>query len=286
MRTSKPFIASILVLILGLGGCETHDLFADFDAPLVEARKRQAQQAREAKRPDPTLLRVGVTANYPPLVFKQGNDIVGVEVDLARRLGAELGKTVELVNMRWETLLDALLDERIDIVMSGMTITKARQVRVDFSRPYMRSGLFALVRRSELPSYDSRRKVIEARGTVGVLPDTTADVFVQKHLTRANRWVVASTGDAVFQLKRGTLDLFIYDAAAVMWLVSENEADLAALKQPLNEEHLGWAVRRTDPSLRAAADRALAGWQRDGTLARIMNQWLPEDFTDWALARP
>lgn len=283
MRITLLVMAMLLAL---LGGCETADLFTDVDAPLVEARERQAAEALKAKQSDPTLLRVGVTANYAPMIFKQGNDIVGAEVDLARRLGAELGKTVQLVNMKWEGLIPALLGGRVDIVMSGMTITKARQVRAQFSDPYMRSGLFALMRRSDQSRYDTREKVIGTAATVGVLPDTTGDVFVQKRFARANRWILASTDDAVFQLKRGTVDLFVYDAAGVMWLVSENEADLAALKQPLDQEYLGWALRRADTELREAVNRALSGWRRDGTLEGILKRWLPADFIAWAMVRP
>jgi ABC-type amino acid transport substrate-binding protein len=47
-------------------------------------------------------LRVGITPTYPPLIFKLGDKIAGVEVDLARKLGEELNRPVEFVEFRWD----------------------------------------------------------------------------------------------------------------------------------------------------------------------------------------
>ena len=50
-----------------------------------------------AVAPDPGVLRVGVNANTPPMIFKEGGRLEGVEVDLAAALGKELGRKVVFV---------------------------------------------------------------------------------------------------------------------------------------------------------------------------------------------
>jgi polar amino acid transport system substrate-binding protein len=76
---------------------------------------------------DPTVLRVGVSPKSPPMIFKQGGQVVGVEADLAGALGQALGRRVVFVEEDWGNLIDALCEERIDIIMSGMSITQARR---------------------------------------------------------------------------------------------------------------------------------------------------------------
>jgi len=268
----RIFLAASMLLLL-MAGCDTSNLFADFDAPLEKAREEEAKRQAEPK--DPNLLRVGVTADYPPLIFRQRGRIVGAEADLAAHLAAAMGVRAQLVSMRWENLIPALLSGRIDIIMSGMTATDARKVRISFSNPYLDTGQFVMMRRGDAGRYPDPASVFAARVTVGVLPGTTGDALVQKRMKNADRWTVASPEDAVFQLKRGTLDLFIYDAPAVMWLVSENEADLAALRQYLRREQLAWGLRRGDTERLQQVNRILAQWRNDGTLKSVLDKWLP-----------
>src|SRR5262249_54888242 len=67
-----------------------------------------------------SILRVGVTPTYPPIIFKQNQQLAGVEVELARRLGARLGRPAQFVELRWDEQIPALIAGAIDIIMSGM----------------------------------------------------------------------------------------------------------------------------------------------------------------------
>ena len=99
------------------------------------------------------VLRVGVSPVFPPMVFKQGKELAGVEVDLARALGEKLGRKVTFVELPWEEQIEALSAGRIDIIMSSMSITTARRYVVDFSRPYLLVGQMTLVRREDEHQY-------------------------------------------------------------------------------------------------------------------------------------
>src|SRR5206468_10768739 len=98
-------------------------------------------------------LRVGIMSNSPPYTSMQGGRPEGLEVDFARELVAALGQRLEFVPLPWEDQIPALLDRRTDIIMSGMTITRARELTVAFSQPYLRSGLIALVRPADRGRY-------------------------------------------------------------------------------------------------------------------------------------
>jgi polar amino acid transport system substrate-binding protein len=220
-------------------------------------------------------LRVGVTPTYPPIVFRQTDQIVGVEADLARLLGARLGRPVRFITVPWDQQIDALLARRTDIIMSGMSVTEARAVRIAFSEPYLEAGLVAAVRTEDARRYGSRQDLLKTSATVGVIERTTGDVFVQQNFPNARRVALVQASDGALALRNRTVDVFVHDGPSIAWLVSANEADIAGIWQYLNREHLAWGVRRDDPQLLAQVNESLATWRRDGTLADVVTRWLP-----------
>jgi polar amino acid transport system substrate-binding protein len=221
------------------------------------------------------VLRVGVTSTYPPIIFKQADQIVGVESELAALLGARLGRTPQLFEMPFTEQIDALLAGRTDIVMSGMSITDARKLRVAFTEPYLEAGLMAAVRTADVRLYPSRDAVLATNATVGVIEGTTGDVFVQRNFPNARRVAFTRASDGALGLRRRTVDMFVHDAPSIAWLVSANEAELGAVRQYLNREPLAWALRPTDTALLGQINAVLAGWKQDGTLAGVLGRWLP-----------
>lgn len=254
MRTTwKPLAGLGCLLAVVLAGC---------------AAPRPATPAASA-------LRVGVTPDSPPYAFVQGGQLVGLEVDFARELAATLGRPLRLVDLPWTAQTRALLDGQIDIIMSGMTITRARQVRIAFSDPYLRSGLVAAMRRAEVSRYPSPNSVLTTRNAIGVVEGTTGDRFVRERCQQASVSVYPTARDAVNELLQRRIDLFVHDAPVVLWYVSGMEAGLGALLTPLNQEPLGWGLRQTDAELLATVNAALARWTADGTRARILGRWVP-----------
>lgn len=219
---------------------------------------------------------VGVTPNYPPIVFKMSGEITGLETDFARRLSEELKRPIKFVELSWEEQIPALLERKTDIIMSGMTITQARQVRITFSEPYLTSGLMIAFTAENAPKYTSLRDIKEYIPAVGFLADTTGEVYARNNFRDGNRMVpVKSVGEAALALKNGRIDIFVHDAPAIGWMVSQNEAELRILQEPLNIDYLGWGLRRDDRELLLTANSLLNRWKNDGTLKAMILKWLP-----------
>ena len=249
-------LLAVLLLAL-LGGCAANEPAASPPAPSIPP------------------LRIGVAGHYPPVVFRQADGWGGIEIDLAKRLADRLGRPLEVVPTRRDQLIPALLNNRFDIIMSGMTITDARKIRIAFSAPYLRSGLYALLRADDARRYRSAADVIDARANVGVVVGTTGDAFLQKKMHNAARWGVSKPSAAPFELSNHRIDLFIHDAPSVMWLASEHESELVALQAFLDTEYLGWGMRRSDSVLLKQVNTVLAEWKADGTLEQVLRHWLP-----------
>jgi polar amino acid transport system substrate-binding protein len=224
-------------------------------------------------------LRVGVTPDHPPIIFRQNEAITGIEADLARKLAAELKRPVRFVILPWEDQIPVLLEGRIDVIMSGMSVTRAREIRITFTEPYLKSGLIAAMRAEDAKKYDSKDSILNGYVTVGTVKDTTGDAFVKRNFPNAVRKTFLSNAkDAINELKRRTIDIFVYDAPTVVWLVSENEADIAGFWEPLTEEYLAWGVRKDDEKFILDVNTVLQQWKQNGTLNGVLQKWLPAEY--------
>ena len=228
--------------------------------------------AQQRPSPDATL-RVGVSPVFPPMVFKQGKELAGVEVDLARALGEQLGRKVSFVELPWEDQVEALNAGRVDIIMSSMSITAARRYVIEFSRPYLIVGQMTLVRREDQSRY-ALGFPITPPGTVGVLKATTGEFLVQRDFPKARRKVFTSAAEAAQALKRKKIDLLISDSTLVWHLAGLYSAEgLAAVPHALSEEQLAWGLRKGDEKLLAAANAFIQKAVQDGTLNRVLRRW-------------
>ena len=238
--------------------------------------KNDSSKNAVPKEPELAILYVGVTPNYPPMIFKSGDDLKGVEADLARRLAKALNKKVQFVELDWNRQINALMEGKIDIVMSGMTITDARKVRINFADPYLKIGLMTLIRAEDANKFNSLKRIREGINTVGVVQGTTSEVFVRNTFPKTGTILSLKDGaDGAYYLSNRRIDLFIHDGPSIAWLASENEGVLRVFWEPLDEEHLAWAVRKDDQDFLAQVNTTLGVWKKDGTLKEIISRWLP-----------
>ena len=220
-------------------------------------------------------LRVGVAPVSPPMIFKEGGRIVGLEADFAQALGKELGRPIKFVELPWEELIDALVADKIDIIMSSMSVTRARQSRVAFSDPYMRIGQMALVRSDEKSRYTFIVNSLSDR-TIGVRKGTTGDLLVQQEFSRAKRKYFRSDEEGAMALKKGKIDLFIDDSSMIWYMAGVHEADgLTTSPLVFSEELLAWGVRRSDTELEQSVNAFLKKIRDNGEGQRLVHQWIP-----------
>lgn len=236
-----------------------------------------APEARIAPSPFKTEpLRVGVTPDSPPLVFKVGDETEGLEIDLARLLGKELGRPVVLVDLPWAEQIPALLGDRIDIVMSGMTVTREREEQVAFSPPYLNFGQMTLVRKADRPRYTSVRSLLDTSGKIAVIPDTTGAAFVADNFEHAEVVEFDEPDAAAEAVVRGKADAFVYDSPVILWLGGKREMeDVVPVTINLTVEYLAWAMRPSDKKLQDQVTAALIQFEDDGRLQTVINRWLP-----------
>jgi len=121
--------------------------------------------------------RIGVSPDYMPLAFKDpAYGLVGVEIDFANQLGKELGKKITFVEIPFPELIQGLLEDKIDIIMSGMSITNERANLVSFTDPYVTIGQMALVRSKDSSKFRDVQSFSSINSKVGFVRATTGEM--------------------------------------------------------------------------------------------------------------
>jgi ABC-type amino acid transport substrate-binding protein len=256
------FFCSALVLF---GGCYVNPVSLPPPVPAPE--------------PSGTLLnrefRIGISPNYLPLAYKFRGQLVGLEVDFAEQLGKDLGKQITFVETPWSELIPALVAGRIDIIMSGMSVTEDRAQLVSFTEPYMHIGQMALVRASDEGSFPNMDSFLNTTSRVGFVSNTTGEQASKELFSKAKFMPQLTVGDGVAALRQGRIDILIHDAPTV-WRLGGNpgETGLKGLYWPLTKEPLAWAVRKSDVPLNFALSRQVREWELSGRLKQLTSRWI------------
>jgi ABC-type amino acid transport substrate-binding protein len=221
-------------------------------------------------------LRVGMSADYPPLHYKHENRIVGVEADNAIAVGKILGRKVKIVELPFEQLLPALNDRKIDVIMSGISITAERSEQMMFAEPYLLVGQMAIMHKSKIGRFAQPWSIYREGIRVGVEPGTTGEAFALRELKDAVISQYPNAEAAFAGLREEKIDMYVHDAPTSWQLAnSSDNDDLISLYSPLTEEQLAWAVRLEDQALLVDLNQALVMMRSSGTLSYILNRWIP-----------
>ena len=227
--------------------------------------------------PAPDLIRVGVTSNAPPLIYSQNSKIVGLEADFARKMGEFTGKRIKFIELKWKDQIGALENNKIDIIMSGMSITAGREYRIAFSHPYLRSGQILLVRLGEKAKFATGiYSLMNSSHVIGVVKNTTGDLFITKTINGVEIKSFLTPEDAVKALIKKEIDAFVYDAPMVCHYAAINENNkLAPILTLATEEYIAWGIRKQDSELLSQANAFIADLKNRQELQRMIRTWIP-----------
>lgn len=222
------------------------------------------------------VLRVGMSADYPPLSFKQDGRYLGIEADNARAVGEILSRRTQIVELPFDELIPAVQSGKVDVIMSGLSVTAQRSQQLQFTEAYLLVGQMAILHRSKIGRFSQPWSVYREDVRIGVEPGTTGAAFAERELKDAKLSFFANPDEAFRALRNDVIDLYVHDAPTSWQLANglENE-DLISLYSPLTEEMLAWAVAKDNDALAAELNRALALMQANGTLQYILNRWIP-----------
>ena len=218
-------------------------------------------------------LRVGMELSYPPfeMTDPQGRP-TGVSVRLAEALGRHLGREIIIENIAFDGLIPALRTRKIDLVISSMTATPERARSIDFSEPYLRTGLALLVGRN---SPVTAAADLDGPGRViAVKKGTTGHHYATTTLRRSRLLVLDRESAAVLEVTQGKADAFIYDSPSIYRHHVRHPDTTRALLVPFREEHWAVGLRKGDDALRRDVNGFLEAFRAAGGFERLGDEFL------------
>ena len=213
--------------------------------------------------------------NYPPfeMVDSQGRP-AGISVEMADALGRYLGREVHIQNIPFDGLIPAVKTGKIDMIISSMTETPARLQSIDFSDPYLRTGLCLLVNKKA--QIDSIEQADQEKYTLSVKQGTTGQSYAQNHLKHARVLTLDKEDTCVLEVVQGKAQAFIYDQMSVFKHWQAHQDSTTALLKPFQEENWAIGLRKGNDSLRTQVNPFLASFRAQGGFEKLGEKYLKE----------
>lgn len=264
MRTAKGLVLWLAIVTLVAG---TLQLAVAADTPRVAPVLDRILAKKE--------LVVGTAADMPPLnmTLKDGK-IVGMEMDLARMMAGGLDVTLTLKPIRFNDLLPALETGQVDLVMSGMTITPARNLKVAFVGPYFASGKSILLKEANAPSLQNSAQMNKPDVVLAALKGSTSQLFVERLMPNAKLVLTDDYDQAVAMVLDGKAQAMVADYPICMVSVYRyRDKALTTLKNPMTYEPIGIALPPNDPLLLNWMQNFLTNLVNSGELEVLRQRW-------------
>jgi polar amino acid transport system substrate-binding protein len=226
-------------------------------------------------------LRVGLDAGYMPfeMTDKKG-DIVGFDVDMAKEMAKAMGVKLTIVNTDYDGIIPALMADKFDIIISGMTVTQERNLQINFADPYIVVGQAILLNKKHEGTVTSYKDLNDPKFTVVSRIGTTGEQAAKRMIPKAQYKSFEKESDGAMEVVNGQADAFVYDLPfCVVFMAQQGGANLVLLDQVFTYEPLGFGVKKGDPDFLNWLDNFLAQIKNDGRFDRIYNKWIKG--TEW-----
>ena len=211
-------------------------------------------------------------AGFPPYEFINGQQIVGIDVDIARAVARKLKRELVIIDTKFDSVIGHIVTGKADIAASGITVTEERKKKVIFTIPYSRSAQVILVpKNSPIKSAADLKK----KKRIGCQSGTTAYDYLRTHVITGKNSPLLQQFDhgavAVEAMKIGKLDAVVLDEEPASVLAKRNAEKVIALPEPLTSEEYAIALNKQDKKLCETVNSVILDLQKSGELKRIVN---------------
>ena len=215
------------------------------------------------------VFKVGISPDYPPFEYVEDGKITGFDYDFMNALADEINIKLEFVSMDFSGLISALSSGKLDIVISGVTKTKERAKRVDFTKPYYKSvSLYVKLKtNSSIKSKEDLvgKKVAAQLGTV------QADDIVSMHGVKAE--INQDPMFFVMGVLSGKIDAFLIDEAVAFEYVKKYPELEIFDKKIYEDKGKVIAVRKGNKELLEKLDSAILKLEENGKYQEIAKKY-------------
>lgn len=236
----------------------------------------------DIKPPDEgEVLKVGTSATREPFCFvNEDGEVTGHDGELARRIGAKLGRPIEFVDMKFAALIPALASGKIDIIVTGMTATPERAKSVDFTKSYFLNAQMIIVKKpveenAEVKDEGLKLRTLQDLKTkkIGVLTGSTHDSFIQHNYPDATAMQYKSPPELLLAVRSGKVDAAVYTTETLNEILRA-EKDMIIFGDTLFAVPVAMGFNRQDDELREKFNEFFTMIKANGVYADMKDRWM------------
>lgn len=277
-KTTGIWAAAALSLILAACGSSaaTTDTAASAEKTEAASAAEETKQAAEktegntaVKTVTPGSLIMCTNAEFPPYEFHNGNEIVGIDVEICNAIAEKLGLKLEIEDIAFDAIIPEIVSGKADLGAAGMTVTEDRKQNVDFSDSYAHATQVIIIREdSDITGPDDLKGKL-----VGVQQGTTGDLYVSADLGDDAVERYSKGMEAVQALTQSKVDAVIIDGETAKQYVKEVPG-LRILDESYTDEEYAVAVQKGNTQLLDAINTAIGELKKDGTFDKIVEKYI------------
>lgn len=213
-------------------------------------------------------LTMGTNAEFPPFEYREGNKISGFDIEVAERIAKKAGKELKITDMSFDGLIPALQSQKIDMIVSGMSVTEERKKNVDFSEGYYKASQVIIVKSENngVIGVDSLKGK-----TIGVQLGTTGDIEASK-IEGADIKKYNAGFAAIMDLKNGKIDAVVLDYEPAYNFVKKN-SDIKFAAENLTSEEYSIAVAKGNTELVNIINETLKEMKASGEYDELVKKY-------------
>ena len=227
------------------------------------------------------VLRVGFDTFVPWAMKDKNGEYIGFEIDVARRLAQDMDVQVEFVPTKWSGIIPALLTGKFDIVIGGLGILPARNLKVNFSKPYEYSGMSLVASTQAAPGFSSLESFNKSEITLAVKTGATSVTAAKEYMPSATLRMFDDEAQALLEVLNGRAHAMVASAPFPEHQAARNPDRLYLPLQgkTFTKEPIGFAIRKGDVDFLNFLDNWITVTDAEGWLTKRHQYWF--GTLDW-----
>jgi polar amino acid transport system substrate-binding protein len=220
------------------------------------------------------VLTIGVGSFVPTAMRNLKGEMVGNAVDVGNKVAKDIGVRVEYVPTAWDGIIPALLSGKFDTIISGMTITPKRNLQVNFTIPYLHSGLGMAASKKIASNMKTMAAYNNTNVSIACRRGSTGCSFAQELFPKAKFLQFDDDSQAAQEVINGNAHAWTTsEPKPTFWSLNYAESLYKPFSEKLIESNESFALRKGDPD----ALNFFNNW----ILVHQNNGWLEERHAYW-----
>ena len=282
--------AAVMVAALALVGCSSGGSSSSSAASSSSSSSSSSSNASSnssasssssAASSDVKLLADGTitfatSPDFPPFENLEGNEYVGLDIEIAKAVADEMGLKPEFKTLQFDAIIPAIASGgQADAGISGFTVDPERAKEIDFSDSYyIDDQAIAVMKGGPITSANADAELNKTGCIVAVQSGTTGEAYVQENYPNAKVQPYGNSTDAFAALQSGQANAVCTNKAVVEKMLADAYQDAQIVKSIATGEEYAIVVSKDNPALRKAIDDALVKLESNGTIDKLIQQYL------------